>query len=260
MNVKYLGDIEPWQWPEDANEIFLETLQDANAEESDRILAAELAGNPITMSDEIAEALLSISHNREAADALRGQAATAFGPAFEMADLKGFDFPEDIPITESMFQRARNELRKLYMDADVPKHVRRRILEAATRASEDWHREAVRAAHQSDDEDWQVTAVFCMGLMKGFEAEILNALDSQSSNVRYEGIRAAGSGAIKAAWPRIARFISAAGEIEKKNASRGHPCGCHRRPVRSTDSADGARRFQRRGDTRGSGGRIGRGR
>ena len=56
-----------------------------------------------------------------------------------------------------------------FMDGDIPKDVRREILEASVRAPQDWHQEAVRMAYSSDDESWRLTAVFCMCYIRGFE-------------------------------------------------------------------------------------------
>jgi hypothetical protein len=40
MNIKTLKDIPPWQWPENAGQMFLDVLLDDQAHESDRLLAA----------------------------------------------------------------------------------------------------------------------------------------------------------------------------------------------------------------------------
>ena len=45
MDLTTLKDTPPWEWPEGADKIFLETLRDDRADESDRLLAAELAGD-----------------------------------------------------------------------------------------------------------------------------------------------------------------------------------------------------------------------
>ena len=45
MDLKTLLDTPPWDWPEDAGMLLLETLVDKQANESDRLIAAELAGD-----------------------------------------------------------------------------------------------------------------------------------------------------------------------------------------------------------------------
>jgi len=45
MNIKTLKDIPPWQWPKTAGNMFLDVLHEDQADASDRLLAAELAGD-----------------------------------------------------------------------------------------------------------------------------------------------------------------------------------------------------------------------
>ncbi len=82
------------------------------------------------------------------------------------------------------------------------------------RAPQDWHRDAVRAAYGSDDEAWRLTAVFCMCYVRGFDAEILEALDSRNPDIHYEAVRAAGNWQVDAAWPHIAALVTS-GETDK---------------------------------------------
>ena len=208
MNIRNLKDIPPWEWPENAGDAFLELLRNRQADEDDRLLAAELAGDSTVINDELAVALLSILHDGGEPEALRGRAAISLGPAVEYADTDGFDDPEDELISEPMFRKIQEAFQKLYMDARVPKFVRRMILEASVRAPENWHRNAVRAAYRSDEEDWNLTAVFCMQFVRGFEKEILESLESKDPDIHYEAVCAAGSWEIDAAFPHIAALIT----------------------------------------------------
>ena len=45
MNIKTLKDIPPWEWPMNAGQMFLDVLHEDQADASDRLLAAELAGD-----------------------------------------------------------------------------------------------------------------------------------------------------------------------------------------------------------------------
>jgi hypothetical protein len=45
MKLKTFRDTPPYEWPEDAARIFLAALRDDRADESERLLAAELAGD-----------------------------------------------------------------------------------------------------------------------------------------------------------------------------------------------------------------------
>lgn len=207
MNLKTLQDTPPWEWPEEAGKMFLGILRDEKADESERLLAAELAGDSTVINDELADALLAIVCNGDEPEDLRARAVISLGPALEYTDIDGFDDPDYVPISEQTFIRLQKMLRKLYMDAGVPKEVRRRILEASVRAPQDWHRDAVRAAYSSDDEDWRLTAVFCMRFVRGFEERILQSLDSRNPDIHYEAVCAAGNWEIDAAWSHIAGLV-----------------------------------------------------
>jgi hypothetical protein len=208
MNLKTLKDTPPWEWPEGAGKMFLSILRNDKAKESDRLVAAELAGDYTVINDELAHALISILGNSEEPEELRGQAAISLGPALEQADTYGFEDADDILISEDTFRSVHEKLRKLYMDLDVPKEVRRRILEASVRAPQSWHENAVRAAYSSKDEDWKLTAVFSMRFIRGFDDQIVESLDSKNPDIHYQAVCAAGNWGVDAAWPHITALIT----------------------------------------------------
>lgn len=74
MDLKMLKDIAPWEWPEGADKLFLNTLRDPKAALSDRLLAAEMAGDYTVINDELAQALLSIVSDPHQLGNLRGLA------------------------------------------------------------------------------------------------------------------------------------------------------------------------------------------
>jgi uncharacterized protein (UPF0147 family) len=197
----------PWEWPKSAGKKFWEALTNRQAPASDRLIAAELAGDLVVMNDKLADALMAILHNSEESDQLRAKAAISLGPVLEQADLNEFDDPGDTPITERTFQTIQNLLRKLYADADIPEEVRRRILEAAVRAPQDWQQDAIRKAYSTGDRDWMLTAVFAMRWMRGFDPQILEALRSSDAEIHYEAVEAAGTWELEAAWPHIAMLV-----------------------------------------------------
>ena len=208
MNINKLKEMPPWEWPQNASTTFLELLRDDRADGSDRLLAAELAGDLTVINDELAAALLSILSDSREPDALRGQAAISLGPALEYAFTDEFDDPDETPITEPMFRKIQETLERLYTDAKIAKFVRRMILEGSVRAPEKWHKNAVRAAYRSDDEEWNLTGVFCMQFIGGFKKEILASLKSQNPDIQYEAVCAAGNWEIDEAWPHIAELIA----------------------------------------------------
>jgi hypothetical protein len=79
------------------------------------------------------------------------------------------------------------------MDTETPKEVKRAVLEASVRAQDTWHKNAVAAAYRSKDEDWKLTAVFCMRFIRGFDKQILESLKSQNPNLHYHAVCAAGN-------------------------------------------------------------------
>ena len=214
MNMMTLSDIPPWEWPTNADKMIFEVLCDGTASDSERLLAAGMAGDATVVNDVLADALLSIVCNDSESDDLRGQAAISLGPALEYAFIEDFDDPEDVPITEAMFLRIQEAFHTVFMEKRTPKIVRRRTLESSVRAPLDWHQDAVRDAYTRDDEDWKLTAVFCMQYIRGFDKQILESLSNENMDIVYEAVCAAGNWGIEAAWPRISAFLTSE-ETEK---------------------------------------------
>jgi hypothetical protein len=208
MDIKKLQDIPSWEWPENADAIILETLKSHDAEASDRLLAAELAGDMTVIDDKLAEAMLSVAKNANEPEEIRTQAVISLGPVLEYT-YDEVDDPQDLAISMEMFRKIQTVLRKLYMDASNPKELRRRTLEASVRAPEDWHREAIDAAWQDNDDDWNLTAVFSMGYIAGFDDQIIEALDSKNEDIYYEAIRASGAWGLDEAWSDIEAILTA---------------------------------------------------
>jgi HEAT repeat protein len=207
MDLKTLENIPSWEWPEDAQMLILGTLSDKRATEFDRVLAASLGGDLTVMNDELAEILLAIVSSIDESDELRSKAAISLGPALEAADLEGFDEPEELQISKEMFDRIQETFHRLFLDKTVPKEVRRRVLEAAVRSPQAWHADGVRKAYDAGDEEWRLTAVFCMRYIKGFDDQIIEALGNENSDIQYEAVRAAAAWEIKGCWPSVARLL-----------------------------------------------------
>lgn len=206
MDLKRLQDIPTWEWPAGTDKMLLKILHDRTSDPSDRLIAAELAGDLTVINDNLADELLSIVKQDDEPEQLRATAVIALGPALEyMYD--EIDIAGEQTISVSMFNRIQEFLRKLYMDMDISKEIRRRIIEASVRAPQDWHYDAVAAAYESDDQDWKLTAVFCMRFIEGFDSQILEALNSGNPEIFYEAICAAGDWGLAGAWPHIEAVI-----------------------------------------------------
>jgi hypothetical protein len=211
MDLKTLQDTPPWDWPRDAGKRFHEILIDHGANESDRLVAAELAGDFTVINDELADCLTAIIRSPDEPEQLRATAAIALGPVLEQADTDGFEDPDEVPITQRTFRNIQDSLEKLHFDNTIPQEVRRRILEASVRAPENWHQNAIRTAYASGDKDWVLTAVFAMFWVRGFDDQILEALKSADPEIHYEAVKAAGNWGLAAAWSHIVALVDEAG-------------------------------------------------
>lgn len=217
MDLTRLARFPPWQWPPDIGSTLLEVLRDRTANESEHLLAAEMAGEIVAINDDLAGGLLSIVGDAAASEELRARAALSLGPVLEqmdtdsIGDLPGldddsFDAP---PISEHTFHRIQQSLHARYLEDDIPKEVRRRILESSVRAPADWHRDAIRKAYSGGDRDWRLTAVFAMRFVSGFDDEIVASLDDPDEEVSYEAVNAAGAWEVDAAWPHVSALLTA---------------------------------------------------
>lgn len=214
QKLKALERTPPWEWPEHAGATLLGALRDRGAAADDRVLAAELAGEGVAMDDALAKALVAVVRGADEPDELRATAAIALGPTLELCETEGFDEDDDMndaPISERTFGEVRQALRATFDDPSTPKLVRRRVLEGAVRAPQDWQRDAIRAAYVSDDSEWRLTAVFCMRFVQGFDEQILASLESPDTEVEAEAVRAAGEWGLVAAAPHVLRLLRTKG-------------------------------------------------
>jgi len=207
MDLKTFLDTPPWDWPTDAGTRFWKILADQRASESDRLVAAELAGDFTVINDDLADTLLTIAGSADEPEQLRAKAAISLGPVLEQADIDGFEDPDDVPITEGTFHNIQNSLEKVYRDQSTPKEVRRRVLEASVSAPQTWHQDAIRDAYSSGDKEWMLTAVFSMRWVRGFDDQILQALKSEDPEINYQAVIAAGNWELDGAWPRIVALL-----------------------------------------------------
>ena len=79
------------------------------------------------------------------------------------------------------------------------------------RAPQEWHRDAVLAAYDSDDEEGILTAGGSMRWVRGFDDQILESLDSESQHIHYSAVCAAGNWELDAAWPHVSQLVRSKG-------------------------------------------------
>jgi len=207
IDLTVLQSTPPWEWPRDAGKLLGQVLSDRGAGTSDRVIAADLAGNLVVINDVLAKSLMAVLQSPDEADELRATAAISFGPVLEQGDTMEFDVPEEVPISEGMFHNIQEDMAKLYADSETPKEVRRRIMEASVRAPDEWHQRAIQEAYSSGDREWMLTAVFAMRYLRGFNDQILEALESGDAEIHEEAILAAGNWEMDGAWPHVLKLL-----------------------------------------------------
>ena len=208
MNLILIETMPPWDWPPGTGAMLAKIMRNPQSPPADRILAANLASNPVVCDEPMAELFLSLVQDQSEPDELRAAAAISLGPILEETDIEGFD--EDLsepPISRGTFELIGNIFRQLHHSRDTPKLVRRRILEAAVRGTADWHQGAIRTAYDSGDEEWLLTAVFCMQYVRGFDAEILKMLETRNPEVHQAAVVAAGRWGLSAAWTHVRSLL-----------------------------------------------------
>lgn len=208
MDLQKLRHVEAWDWPAEAGDLILKALNDEKRPLEERLLAVELSGELADFGPVHGAALLNIVEDNLAPEQLRARAAIALGPALELADIDGFDCEFEEPaLTPELFEKIKKALRKVIMNLEAPKELRRRALEAAVRAPENWQRPVARQFFEEDDRDWKLTAVFCMRFLKGFERDIVEALKTSDELILIEALQAAANWELRSAWPDVRKLL-----------------------------------------------------
>ena len=212
--IQGLQAIEPWEWPDNASAMILQTLTNKTLGLDERKLAVGLAGETVVLNDSMAEALLEVLAGDDEPVELRASAATSVGVAIADIEMEGgyddlFDLDDEYCISKPLYDRVQATCRALWHDQTAPELVRRRALEASARGAQDWHHDAIRSAYNSGNDNMRLTAVFCMTSVSGFEAEILQALESDELWTRLHAVQAAANWEIKKAWKFVREILDA---------------------------------------------------
>lgn len=232
MDLRELTDLPSWEWPDGSRRALLDALTNPSAPAGDRVLAAELAGDLLFMSDEIARALIGLLRDPDASEEIRSRAAISLGPPLEAFELDWLGIDEEDEeeggISRPVAGAIRSALHGIYLDPEVPSLLRRRALESAVRGTDGWQEGAVRAAYHSGDPEWRVTAVYCMKYLEGFEEEIVAAFDSDDPDVELYAVEAAGTWEIDAVWPHLTRLVASEGTEKSLLLAAAHAIACIR--------------------------------
>jgi HEAT repeat protein len=113
----------------------------------------------------------------------------------------------DLP--ESKTVKAQNIALKLYNDLTQPVDVRRRALEAIANCGHDSVTNAIKQAYRSSNRQMQISAVFAMGRTcdEQWEDIVLQELQSEDAEMRYEAARAAGELELLDAVPALSQLV-----------------------------------------------------
>ncbi len=209
MKLEILDETPQWDWPKNAGKEIVAALNNKSLPATERELAASLAGYETVMDDGMAALLLSVINDNNELEEVRSQAAISLGPALEFGNSVEFDPEEELILSVAMFHDVRHRLKEFFLDTTLPKLVRRRILEASVRAPMEWHKEAIQTAYASEDNEWKLTAVFCMAYVKGFEPQILESLNNPDADISFEAVCGAGNWGVQEAWPHIKKLLTA---------------------------------------------------
>jgi HEAT repeat protein len=138
----------------------------------------------------------------------------------------------DLPESETV--RAQDAVISILNDPAEDNDVRRRALEAIANCGHEIVEDAINTAYEGDDRRMQISAVFAMGRTcdDRWGEIVINELDSDDPEMRYEAARAAGELELEEAIPHLSRLafdtdveikdvaIWSLGEIGGKEAMR----------------------------------------
>jgi HEAT repeats len=195
-----LARSNPAQWPDSARK----RIDRALAHTTDEICLSGIYLCLEEMEDRLANRLLSITTSDRDLK-LRIEAVGVLGTVLEEFHLM-FDYEDPdsaTSITMRMFDKIQRALKFTFYDANTPKMLRCRILESSVQAEQAWHSKAISDAYRSDDRDWRITAIFCMGFVDGFDETIIKHLQDEDPESLREAVRAAGNMVIIEAADRI---------------------------------------------------------
>ena len=180
----------------DYRQVGLVGLHDADA--AVRETAIELLWEDESL--EIMNHLIRIAAE-DPSSSVRAAAATALGRFILLGELG--DLPEQDTVA------AQDIAIRLLQDQNEPVDVRRRALEAIANCSHPIVPGAIEAAYQSDEQLMRISAVYAIGRScdERWENVVLEALESDDAEMRYEAARAAGELEIAEAVPLLGRLL-----------------------------------------------------
>jgi hypothetical protein len=183
-------------WPEDIDGILERLTHILTDEAEEESIRARAITCRVTFGIDEALALVVCGYavDERRSEALRAAAAHALHDPLERLSW------DEEALTEDSYQRIQSALQTIFLDAREPDVLRRRALEASVHAPEPWHIDAVAFRYVGDDLDWKRTAVRCMRSLPCFDDMIVDALESEDSELLIEACWAARRWHIADAW------------------------------------------------------------
>jgi HEAT repeat protein len=190
--VQELQDLAEDNVELDFDRAFVVGLRDANP----NVRRLALEGLWEHEGRDLLEPLLHMLRNDEDA-AVRAAAATALGRYVLQAEFERLREGDAARVTEALGQTV--------TDPTEPSEVRGRALESLGARSEDWVRDLIDEAFDSDDRRLRLSAVHAMGRScdSSWLSAIYNELESEDAEMRFEAAGALGSIADPEALPYI---------------------------------------------------------
>jgi len=193
--IRLLAEVSETEYELDFGAVIAMALDDPDA--GVRALAAE---GILADADEPVIRQLNRMAESDPAVEVRAAAVAALGQFILMGEY------DDLP--EALAVRLQETALRVHNNPNEPLEVRRRALEAVSNCGRDEVNDLIRAAYQSPDLDMRVSAIFAMGRTCDdvWGPDVLRALNSEHSEIRYEAARAAGELELRRAVPRLAEF------------------------------------------------------
>jgi HEAT repeat protein len=132
---------------------------------------------------------------------VRAAAVSGLGRFILQGELEEFD--------EELARRAQNIALKLHTDPNENLDVRRRALEAISNCGREGVNEMIQAAYRDPNVPMRVSAIFAMGRScdKQWEPVVLDELDSDIPELRFEAARTAGELELISAVPALGEML-----------------------------------------------------
>lgn len=205
--IRDLADVGETNFDLDYRTIGWLALLDADAEVREAAIDLLWEDDTVSLMDRLIQTALS-----DESVSVRAAAASALGRFILLGEIG------DLPDRETA--RAQDAAIRLLTDLTEDIDVRRRALEAIANSSHEIVVGAIREAHSSPDQRMRISSIFAMGRTcdEQWNDDVLQALESDDLEMRYEAARAAGELGLESALSQL-RSLAFDADREIKEAA-----------------------------------------